>query len=502
MCYILLIVTLFIYTMMPTVSKGAMFVSRFLEDLGLFPEVYRVLGRIYSRIGGGNGCFESLKNMAEGTRIALSVVRRSIRILLEANIIRIVKELPGRTVVYDINPIEQWVSAKELANIQQSAKQKVKKEQVKPITTQPTPSATEDYVDRIYAIEAERIRSNYANLGVRTTLRASQINNNTVAEVCQVGFEEKSNIAALYSTPIKNDFAETEASVKSDIPTPIKNDILNIKTLNTKERKNKEKNPPTPLICCESSLDNNQEKSNNLSLVSNILQTSQDKHTALKPIKLKSDKVEPRDGVVTVEAIVDNLPKTSLKGEEMTQGMQNENQGDSGAKNSQSSLSVKSNRLASYNQSVNPYNQDVLNRVEGYRTAWYNGVQSFNPFQLQEWAAVDGMLPIIEVYRKSGRICNYAPNDISFEFACWLNKLHSKGSNKKDDAYGMNYIKSMERNPEKWGALTALVTQWQGSKKLGSNFHGVSQELEYIENQNQLNETANQIGDLNFLLKF
>lgn len=493
--------------MMPTVSKGAMFVSRFLEDLGLFPEVYRVLGRIYSRIGGGNGCFESLKNMAEGTKIALSVVRRSIRILLEANIIRIVQELPGRTVVYDINPIEQWVSAKDIANIQQFAKQKVKKEQVKPMlptTTQPTPSATEDYVERIYAMEAERIRSNRVNLGVRTN-NASQINNNTVATECQGGSEKKLNPTVFYSTPIKNDLSETGSAIKSDIPTPIRNDILNNKTLNTKERKNKEKNPPTPLIRDEAGLDNNQEKNNNSSLVSNTLQTSQNKYPALKPIKLKSEKVKLKDDtatVITVEAIVDNSSKTSLGGNVMAQSIQEENQGVLAAKNSQSSLSAKPNGLASYNHSVNPYSQEVLNRVESYRNAWYNGVQNFNPFQLQEWAAVDGMLPVVESYRKSGRICNYAPNDISFEFACWLNRLHSKGSNKKDDAYGMNYIKSMERNPEKWGALTALVAQWQGSKTLGSNFQGVSHELEHIEKQNQLNETENLIGDLKFLLQF
>lgn len=495
MCYILLIVILLIYTIMQTISKGAMFVSRFLEDLELLPEVYRVLGRIYSRIGGGNGCFESLKNIAQGTKIALSIVRRSIRILLEANIIRIVQELPGRTVVYDINPIEQWATAKDIADIQQSAKQKVKREQVKPVlptTVQPTPLA-EDYANRIYAMAAERIKNDHAVWRGQTT--TPQINNNTHTIDCQ-------EVSQINLTPVKNDPPETVQPVISDIPTPIKNDILNIKTLNNKTRKNKEKNPPTPLIKSESALHNNQETSNNSSLASNSFQTLQDKYPALQRIKLKSETVKPVDNTVTVEAVVDNLPKTGLGGSVMTEDIKQENEGVLAAKNSQSGLSAKPSGLVSYNQSINPYSEDVLKRVESYRNAWYNGVQNFNPFQLQEWAAVDGMLPIIESYRKSGRICNYAPNDIDFKFVCWLNALHSRGSKKKDDAYGMNYIKSMERNPEKWEALTALVTQWQASKNLGSSFQSVSQEVEYAEQQNQLEQTMNEIGDLKHLLRF
>jgi len=480
---------------MQTISKGAMFVSRFLEDLELLPEVYRVLGRIYSRIGGGNGCFESLKNIAKGTKIALSIVRRSIRILLESNIIKVVQELPGRTVVYDINPIEQWATANDIANIQQSAKQKIKKEQVKPAlpkTVQPTP-LTED-VDRIYAMAAERIDKDYAAWR-RQTKTAPQINNNTDAIDCQVGFEI--NLA-----PIENDVPETAQPIKSDIPTPIRFDILNNKTLNNKERKKKEKNPPTPIIKGETGLDNNQEVNNNFSLVSNIPQTPQDESPALKPIKLKSERVKPVDDTVTVEATVNNLPKTGLGGSVMTEDIKQENDGVLAPKNSQSGLSVKPSGLVSYGQSVNPYSEDVLKRVESYRTAWYHGVSNFNPFQLQEWAAVEGMLPIIESYRKSGRICNYAPNDIDFKFVCWLNALHSRGSKKKDDAYGMNYIKSMERNPEKWESLTALVTQWQGSKNLGSGFESVSQEIEYAEQKNQLKQTMDQMGELRNLLRF
>lgn len=128
--------------------------------------------------------------------------------------------------------------------------------------------------------------------------------------------------------------------------------------------------------------------------------------------------------------------------------------------------------------------QRLVDRVETYRNAFDQGKTNFTPLQLQEWAVVDGMEDIIKAYRKSGRILHSAPNDVNFEFICWLNNQHSRGSNQKDDGYALNYIKKMERTPSDWSTLMALVAQWQGVKQSGNSLFRISKFAE-VEQQNR-----------------
>lgn len=141
--------------------------------------------------------------------------------------------------------------------------------------------------------------------------------------------------------------------------------------------------------------------------------------------------------------------------------------------------------------------QKLVDRVETYRNAFDNGRTSFTPLQLQEWAVVDGMGDTIRTYRKSGRILHSAPNDVNFEFICWLNNQHSRGSNQKDDGYALNYIKKMERTPSDWSTLMALVAQWQGTKQSGNSLFRISK-LAEVEQENrnyqEVTEIMNRTG--------
>lgn len=150
--------------------------------------------------------------------------------------------------------------------------------------------------------------------------------------------------------------------------------------------------------------------------------------------------------------------------------------------------SVEKPRLAKFDAN----DQKLIDRVETYRNAFDQGKTNFTPYQLQEWAAVDGMEPVIKAYRKSGKLLHSAPNDINFEFICWLNNQHSRGSNQKDDGYALNYIRKMERTPSDWSTLMALVAQWQGGKKLGNNFGNfrISKLAELEEQERNLREIA------------
>lgn len=149
---------------------------------------------------------------------------------------------------------------------------------------------------------------------------------------------------------------------------------------------------------------------------------------------------------------------------------------------------VEKPRLAKFD--VN--DQKLIDRVETYRNAFDQGKTNFTPYQLQEWAAVDGMEPVIKAYRKSGKLLHSSPNDINFEFICWLNNQHSRGSNQKDDGYALNYIRKMERTPSDWSTLMALVAQWQGGKKLGETFGNfrVSKLAELEQQERNLREIA------------
>ena len=141
--------------------------------------------------------------------------------------------------------------------------------------------------------------------------------------------------------------------------------------------------------------------------------------------------------------------------------------------------------------------QKLVDRVETYRNAFDQGKTNFTPLQLQEWAVVDGMEGVIRAYRKSGRILHSAPNDVSFEFICWLNNQHSRGSNQKDDGYALNYIKKMERTPSDWSTLMALVAQWQGVKQSGNSLFRISR-LAEVEQENrnyqEVKEIMNRTG--------
>jgi hypothetical protein len=116
-------------------SDFAIVVPSYLDDYGLDPYEYRVYSHIVRRAG-KNGCFESIPNIAKHCLISEKIVRRSLKILLDSNLIAVVSSIAGKSVVYEITPKEEWLKPETLLKLRQ------KYTPGKSATTTPGKSAT------------------------------------------------------------------------------------------------------------------------------------------------------------------------------------------------------------------------------------------------------------------------------------------------------------------------------------------------------------------------
>ncbi len=113
----------------------AIVVPSYLDDFGLDPYEYRIYSHIVRRAG-KNGCFESIPNMSKHCLISEKIVRRSLKVLLDSNLITVVKSAPGKSVVYEITSREEWCNPEKLVDFRE------KHTPSKSATTTPSKSAT------------------------------------------------------------------------------------------------------------------------------------------------------------------------------------------------------------------------------------------------------------------------------------------------------------------------------------------------------------------------
>lgn len=86
-----------------------MFVLSDLDDLGLDPYAFRLLGRIARRAGAAGYAFESQGNMAQACRMSRQRANRAIATLRKLKLILLVDAKRGRPHVYRLNlDRESW----------------------------------------------------------------------------------------------------------------------------------------------------------------------------------------------------------------------------------------------------------------------------------------------------------------------------------------------------------------------------------------------------------
>lgn len=88
--------------------------------------------------------------------------------------------------------------------------------------------------------------------------------------------------------------------------------------------------------------------------------------------------------------------------------------------------------------------------------------------ELKEWAQAE-IGSTVQLYRISGRILNYAANDIDPSFIAYLSKKLTKGKDASNTAGATAWILKMEKNPTRWQELTESVGAWQREQFLNTD---------------------------------
>ncbi|QUY40424.1 hypothetical protein [Acaryochloris marina] len=95
-----------------------MFIHSRLDEAGLDPFEFRLLGHIVRRTGGSfeGECFASQVNISKVCQMSLSRAQKGLRLLNDGGFIS-KHERPGRTDVYRLEQPENWKSPSELKAI-------------------------------------------------------------------------------------------------------------------------------------------------------------------------------------------------------------------------------------------------------------------------------------------------------------------------------------------------------------------------------------------------
>ncbi|AUB43522.1 Periplasmic protein TonB, links inner and outer membranes (plasmid) [Nostoc flagelliforme CCNUN1] len=93
-------------------------VPSYFDEYGLEPMEYRLYAHIVRRAG-KNSCFESIPNMARSCLMNEKTVRKSLRVLVAARLIKVVQERKGRTSIYELTQPGEWLDSQSLPAIRQ-----------------------------------------------------------------------------------------------------------------------------------------------------------------------------------------------------------------------------------------------------------------------------------------------------------------------------------------------------------------------------------------------
>lgn len=131
--------------------------------------------------------------------------------------------------------------------------------------------------------------------------------------------------------------------------------------------------------------------------------------------------------------------------------------------------------LISFNKTEQTDNEKIANRC---RRQWEeSGYIPKIPVEFEAWASIDLGNDVINIYRKSGRLTTIRAGDIDSRFAMYVAGQY-KG---KDVDYGYQRIKKLEREPENWETLRALVLKWKASMESGRPNLNVTEEVQAHE---------------------
>ena len=547
---------------------------------GLDCQEFSVFLHIIARAGGGNGCFESIPNMADRLKLGIKTLRNVINRLIEYRLIYKAEDRPGYSSVYEACAQSEWMSSEEIelkrnelrAEAARNRKNKTTKsvEKINLASENPKPkmkvtmetNSTTNQQDEAQGLKQQESLDVYPgnndssgknDRGTQVTFDRGILNienlnkKNNILEREEKKEDHHSTKASLSGTEEGKKEDHSQAARREErieklfddcppgkqkreisteqfailqrwIPSGALKKVFSVQDDGVKEPEEKEVKPAAQKVeppkrsfgCFGYDASGHKKTPGQVEQKQSLVKpyyapieehpnypVNSSANPVPEPVSViephveeyveeEVKQIEPQKQVVNAVETVDNsvnVPEVIEPELEVLEAKIVPTE-----KTNSSGLSVldrvEKPRLAKFD--VN--DQKLIDRVETYREAFYQGKTNFTPFQLQEWAAVDGMSPILKAYRKSGRLMNSAPNDISFEFICWLNNQHSRGANQKDDGYALNYIKKMERSPGDWDTLTALVTQWQGSKKTGNSNFRISQAVRYSQEEAQLAE--------------
>ncbi|MCL6753827.1 helix-turn-helix domain-containing protein [Nostoc sp. CCCryo 231-06] len=93
-------------------------VPSYFDEYGLDAMEFRLYSHIVRRAG-KEGCFESIPNMARSCLMNEKTVRKALRVLVAARLVKIVQERKGKTSIYQLTHPSEWVNPQNLPAIRQ-----------------------------------------------------------------------------------------------------------------------------------------------------------------------------------------------------------------------------------------------------------------------------------------------------------------------------------------------------------------------------------------------
>jgi len=93
-------------------------VSPVLDEYGLDPMEYRLYSHIVRRAG-KDGCFESIPRMAKICLMNEKTLRKALRVLIAAGLVKIAQQRQGKTTIYRITHSSEWVYSQQLKAIRE-----------------------------------------------------------------------------------------------------------------------------------------------------------------------------------------------------------------------------------------------------------------------------------------------------------------------------------------------------------------------------------------------
>ena len=146
-------------------SDFGAFIPAFLDDYGLNPYEFRIYTHM-ARRAGKDGCFSSIPHMAKHCLIGERVARKALHLLLQAGLVRKVSDRPGKTDIYELTPIENWIPSDQLASKRDGGSRSATSSGSRSATSSGSRSATSVVADQQPVVVADQLGEGINNEGI------------------------------------------------------------------------------------------------------------------------------------------------------------------------------------------------------------------------------------------------------------------------------------------------------------------------------------------------